>query len=177
VLAPLFPPATSAGYSLPLGSSTSNPNTPEWLLPSETSSVKVAASATLPIEFDYGAYPGDPDLYGAPTSAKHAAGSYTPAGGTVSTGLWYANPDQIGPYLGAAPSGFVNVSMTASTRNFDAAVTADGGDLWLASVQGLDVFNTFNPVVINPGESAVIDVTITPSGSPGHGRDRHAVRG
>jgi len=167
VLAPLFPPATSSGYSLPLGSSTSNPYTPEWLLPSETSSVKVAASATLPIEFDYGPAPGDPDLFGPPTSPKHAAGSYTPAGGTVSPGVWYANPDQIGPYLGTAPSGFVNVSMTATTKNFDLAVTPDGGDAWLASVQGLAVFNTFTGVIINPGESGVINVTITPSGSPG----------
>ena len=167
VLAPLFPPATSSGYTLPLGSSTSNPNTPEWLLPSETSSVKVTASATLPIEFNYGPASGDPNLFGPPTGPKHAAGSYAPQGGTVSPGLWYANPDEIGPYLGPAPSGFVNMTMIATTKNFDAAVTTDGGDVWLASVQGLAVFNTFTPVTINPGDSGVINVTITPAGTPG----------
>jgi hypothetical protein len=167
VLAPLFPPATSSGYSLPLGSSSSNPNTPEWLVPSETSSVQVAASATLPIVFDYGPAPGDPDLFGIPTGHNTAAGSYAPNGGTVSPGLWYANPDEIGPYSGAAPAGFVNASMTATTKNFDAAVTTDGGDLWLGAVEGLAVFNTFAPVVINPGESGVINVTITPDGTPG----------
>jgi hypothetical protein len=167
VLASLFPPATSSGFTLPLGSSASNPNTPEWLVPSETSSVQAAASATLPVEFDYGPFPGDPDLFGPPTGHNHAAGSYTPQGGTVSPGLWGASPDEIGPYPGAAPSGFVNMSLTATTKNFDAAVTTDGGDVWLASVQGLAVFNTFTPVIINPGESGVINVTITPAGTPG----------
>jgi hypothetical protein len=167
VLASLFPPATSSGFSLPLGSSASNPNTPEWLVATQTSSVQAAARATLPVEFDYGPFPGDPDLFGAPTTANHAAGSYTPMGGAVSPGLWYASPDEIGPYPGPAPSGFVNMSLSATMKQFDPAVTTPGGDLWLVAIQGLSYLGGFAPVIINPGETGVIDVTITPAGTSG----------
>jgi len=96
-LTALFPPATSSGFTLPLGSSASNPHTPEWLVASQTSSVHATATATLPVEFDYSPSPGDPDLFGAPTGPNSAAGSYAPAGGTVEPGIWTASPDEIGP--------------------------------------------------------------------------------
>jgi hypothetical protein len=166
-LAALFPPATSAGYSLPLGSSQSNPNTPEWLVPSETSSLQVAAAATVPIVFDYSPYPGDPDLLGAPTTPDHAAGSYKPAGGTVEPGLWTGNPDQFGPYAGPAATGFVTMTMTATTKSFDPAVTSSTGDFWLGAMQGLGPIESLAPLVIDPGQSAVINVTITPTGASG----------
>src|SRR5262249_31222844 len=41
---------------------------PEWLVPTQTSSVRVTAKATLPIEFDYGPIQGDPDLLSTPGS-------------------------------------------------------------------------------------------------------------
>ena len=104
-LAPQAPPANpSVGYQLPLGS-TGDPGYPEWIVPTQTSSVHVAGVATLPIVFDFGPFQGDPDLLGAPTSPTSAAGSYTPAGGTVQPGFWGAAPTEIGPYSGPAPPG------------------------------------------------------------------------
>jgi Subtilase family len=168
-LALLFPPSTNGcpagGFPLPLGSTCGDE--PEWLMPTQTSSVQAVATATLPVVFDYGAFPGDPDLLGAPTSPTSAAGSYTPAGGTLEQGLWFAAPTEIGPYAGPAPAGFVNMTMTATTKEFDPAVTTAQGDIWTASIQGLSVFGTFAPVTINPGQSSVIKVTITPSGASG----------
>lgn len=156
------PPSSSAGYPLPM---TGNP--PEWLVPTQTSGVKITASATLPIMFDYGANQGDPDLVGAPGANNTATGSYTAAGGLVQQGVWYAMPSEIGPYAsGGAAAGLVNANMTVTTKAFDPAVTTDGGDLWQAALD-LSVLNTFNPIVINPGQSAVINVTITPTGAPG----------
>jgi hypothetical protein len=43
-------------------------------------------------------------------------------------------------------------------------MTSSTGDLELATINPA---TTFSPVVINPAESAVIDVTLTPSGSTG----------
>jgi hypothetical protein len=166
-LALLFPPSvycgSPSGFPLPL----TCPYFPEWIVATQTSSVQAAASATLPVEFDYSAYPGDPDLFGAPTTANNAAGSYTPAGGTVEPGVWSASPDEIGPYPGPAPAGFVNMSMSATMKPFDPAVSSPTGDLWTASVVGLAAFGSLAPVTVNPGESVVIDVTITPSGASG----------
>jgi hypothetical protein len=155
------PPNSSAGYALPLTG-----GVPEWIVPTQTSSVKAAASATLPIMFDYGPNQGDPDLVGAPGANNTAAGHYTPTGGTVQNGVWFGLPSELGPYSGPAAAGLVNMTLTATTKAFDPAVTTDGGDLWTSAFD-LSVLNTFNPIIINPGQSAVINVTITPSGPSG----------
>jgi hypothetical protein len=56
-------PVGSNGFPLPLTSTTPPP---VWLVPTQTSSVQAAATATLPIEFVYMAVPGDPDLFPHP---------------------------------------------------------------------------------------------------------------
>jgi hypothetical protein len=150
--------ASPGVVSLPL-----NGYPPEWLVPTHTSSVQVTATATLPVEFDYGAYSGDPDLFGPPTTTNNAAGTYTPAGGLVTPGIWSAVPDEIGPYAGPAPAGTVTMAMTATTMPFDPAVTSATGDLWF----GFASLGSLSPVVINPGQTGVIYVTITPSGTSG----------
>ena len=58
------------------------------------------------------------------------------------------------------------MTLTATTKSFDPAVTTDVGDLWTSAFD-LSVLNTFAPVIINPGQTAVINVTITPSGPSG----------
>jgi hypothetical protein len=159
-LASLDPPSSEIGYRLPL-----TYEEPEWVVPTQTSSVQAAASATVPMEFDYGPYQGDPDLFGAPTNANEAAGSYTPAGGTVQPGIWFGAPDEIGPYgPGSAPTGFASISLTATTMAFDPAVTSAGGDLWLLAVNPAAAFS---PVTVNPGATVTIPVTIAPKGAAG----------
>jgi hypothetical protein len=148
---------TTATNSLPLIG-----NPPLWFVPSQTSSVSVAASASLPIMFDFGPNQGDPDL--ASNSGTTPAGSYTPPGGSVTTGVWFATPDEIGPYSGPAPAGTANLAMTVTTKEFDSATTSATGDVWLAAVNPAA---TFSPVTINPGQSATVNVTITASGAPG----------
>jgi hypothetical protein len=58
------------------------------------------------------------------------------------------------------------MSLTATTREFDPAVTAATGDLWLAAVNPSSG-DSFSPVIIRPGQTVTIPVTITPSGAPG----------
>ncbi len=55
--------------------------------------------------------------------------------------------------------------MSATAKAFDSAVKSDTGDLELAAT---DPATTFSPVVINPGQSATVNVTITPSGASGN---------
>jgi hypothetical protein len=160
-LANIDPSTSSAGYALPLTG-----GGPEWIVPTQTSKVKAAASASLPIMFDFGPNQGDPDIFGQPGANNTAAGSYTPSGGLVQNGVWFASPSEIGPYAGPAAAGLVNMTLTATTKTFDPAVTTAGGDFWTSAFD-LSILNTFAPVVINPGESAVIPVTITPSGKSG----------
>jgi hypothetical protein len=169
-LANLSPPPSSSGYPLPLSSF------PEWLVPTQTSSVTVAASANVPIELAYGAYApcpcivaADPEFFGPPTAtttAYNAAGSYTPKGGIVTPGNWYSLASEIGPYPDGAPAGLVNESLSATMKPFDPAVTSSTGDFWLGSVEPA-ALGSFTPMTVNPGQSVVINVTITPTGTAG----------
>jgi hypothetical protein len=158
-LASQEPPNSASGYTLPLTSAQ-----PVWLVPTETSALATTATANVPIEYDYDPQAGDPDLYGAPTTANNAAGSYTPSGGTVTPGYWFASPTELGPYNAAAAAGVVNMTMTATMKCFDPAVASPTGDFWIYSTGNGPAFN---PIVLNPGQSTTVDVTITPAGTPG----------
>jgi Subtilase family len=148
------------------------PNTgpyPAWFVPTQTSSVHVTQTSTLPTMFDFGPNPGDPDLASAasgpaPLCTTTASASDTPPDGLVSAGFWYAGPSECGPYPAPAPAGTASDAMTIQAKPFDPAVTSSTGDLWLASINPAA---SFSPVVINPGQSATINVTITPSGPAG----------
>jgi hypothetical protein len=145
---------------------------PEWLVPTETSNAAAAQTSSLAAMFDWGDAIGDPDIGSAssgpgPLCADSESASYNPPGGTVSAGIWYAAPTECGPYSGPAPAGSATVSMTAQIKPFDPAVTSAPGDLWLAAVDGPSALSSFAPVVVNPGQTATINVTITPSGASG----------
>ncbi len=142
---------------------------PIWLVPSETSTVSVAQTANLPAMFDFSPVTGDPDLASAssgpgPLCSTTASASYTPPGGSVTSGLWYAFPDECGPYPSGAPAGTASIAMTTTSKAFDPAVTSATGDLWL---QATNPSASFTPIQINPGQTVSIDVTITPSGPSG----------
>jgi hypothetical protein len=160
----LAPFSQASGLPLPL---TGNP--PFWLVPTQTSSVSVSSTASLPIMFDFGPSAGDPDVASAssgpgPLCDTSESASYSPAEGSVAAGIWFALPDECGPYPRPAPAGTVSLAMTAQTKEFDSAVTSTTGDVWLAA---LNPAATFSPLVINPGQSATVNVTITPSGAAG----------
>jgi hypothetical protein len=160
----LAPLTTAANLTLPL---TGTP--PGWLVPALTSSVSVMSAANLPVMFDSGTNLGDPDLASAstgpgPLCADHESLSYTPPGGSVTAGVWYAEPDECGPFPGPAPAGTASMTMTAQTRNFDSAISPTTGDLWLVA---LNPSAPLTPVDIAAGHTGTVDVTITPSGAAG----------
>ena len=162
-LANIDPPKSSSGYALPLTA-----GGPEWLVPTQTSAVKAVATATLPVIFDYGPNQGDPDLVGVPPSASGttATGSYSPSAGIVQQGVWFGEPDELGPYSAPAAAGLVNMTLTATTKAFDSSITTAGGDLWLTALDG-NVLNTFEAILVNPGQTVTVPVTITPTGASG----------
>ena len=144
---------------------------PVWFVPSETSGVSVAQTASLPAMFDFSPFAGDPDIASAasgkgPLCSTSASAAYVPAGHNVTAGLWSAGPSECGPYLTQAPAGTATISMSATTRAFDPAATSAPGDLWETAVNPGEL-QTFSPVVIQPGQTAVINVTITPSAAAG----------
>ena len=138
-------------------------------MPTQTSGVAVSATASLPVMFDYSPDAGDPDLASSASGTgalctTTPSSSYTPAGGTVTTGVWDVEPDQCGPYAAPSPAGTVSVTMTAQTKQFDPAVTSAPGDFWALAVNPAAGFGLF---VIQPGQTRTIEVTIKPAGASG----------
>jgi hypothetical protein len=153
-----------SGLGLPLTG-----NEPDWFVPTEASSASTVSTATLPIMFDWGPFQGDPDLsshnLGAgPLCASTEIASYSPPGGTIGNGFWGAAPTECGPYPAPAPTGSVSSAMFVVAKQFDTSVTSTTGDIELESVGPI---SSFTPVLINPGQSATVKVTITPSAAAG----------
>ncbi len=142
---------------------------PLWVVPTQTSSVSVTQTASLPAMFDYQPVAGDPDIASEPSGSgplcsTSESSSYAPAGGRVTAGVWDGGPTECGPYGAAAPAGTATISMDAVTKAFDTSVTSPTGDLWQVSVNPAVAFA---PITINPGQSATVNVTITPSAAAG----------
>jgi hypothetical protein len=155
---------TSGGVSLPLKG-----NPPEYLVPTQTSSLAIAQTSSLPAMFDFSPASGDPDLASsasgsAPLCNTSSSASYSPAAGSVTSGIWTVVPDECGPFAAPAPAGTATVAVTATMKAFDPAVTSAPGDIWEASVNPNAQFGLF---VIQPGQTATINVTITPAGASG----------
>jgi hypothetical protein len=145
-------------------------NFPQWLVPTQSSTVSVSQTSDVPSMFDFGPNPGDPDLPSAKSGSLCSttpSASYSPSGGRATAGIWYAAPSECGPYgVTGAPPGTASVAMTVQAKGFDPAVTSTTGDLWTASTN-LATLATFSPLLLNPGQTGTITVTITPSGAHG----------
>jgi len=138
-------------------------NIPFYLVPSETTAIEGTATTTgsTPIQFDLGAPTGDPDV----ASGQGLSVSAGVTGSPVTAGAWDIAPDVVGPFgaTGPAPEQ-VSTTLTATTEGFDPAVTSPAGDLWQVAIGGA---LTVTPVVVQPGQSVTIPVTIAPTGPTG----------
>ena len=134
---------------------------PYYLVPPQTSELDAGLEGSLPVTFDAGYLPGDPDLEAAVGSGNTA--SLTITAPYLSPGLWLLNPDEIGPFPAiGAPAGTASAAVSVVTDAFDENMTSSTGDAW-TELNGLS--STFDPVYVNPGQTARIQVSITPSGS------------
>jgi hypothetical protein len=147
-------------------------NFAEVFVPTETSAAFFAAQSTDPINMDafYNAgappfgFTGAPDLWATPPNPSDpttvVASLSVPE---VPYGPWYIVPSEIGPYSASgAPTIPVAFGAAAVTQVFDTEASADSGDIWADLTLGT---NTYNPLVLAPGQSGTIHVTITPDPS------------
>jgi hypothetical protein len=142
---------------------------PVYVVPPDTTQLQASLSGNAPVTFDIEPYPGDPDVSPALSgtqSGNSASLTYTP-GGEVATGFWALQPDEIGPYPDTgAPAVTASANFSIVTQAFDPTVDPSTGDLW-SVYAGLTAGSSFNPVYLNPGQSATLPLTITPSASSG----------
>jgi hypothetical protein len=161
---------TGVPVPLPAGS-----GGPAWLVPTETTQLNAQATSSVPMTFDLGEFGdgADPDV--ASYTPGSTGGSTTPsltvaAGtGSLSPGLWSGAqaPPATNGFVSPDPTtGTASFTLKATTQTFDLGALPSQGDFWYPQVgfTSPPTLPTFNPVfTIAPGQSKVIDLTITPA--------------
>jgi len=137
---------------------------PYYDVPTDTSAVQASLTGSAPVTFDTEPFSGDPDLYAV--SSGHSASVNYNSGDVVQSGLWLLNPSQFGPYNGEPPAVTASANFSIVTQAFDPTVDPSTGNMWLVN-NGLAAPSSFKPVYLQPGQSATIPLTITPTASPG----------
>lgn len=139
-----------------------------FLLPTQTSEVSFVGQSTVPINMSAANAVGfnvggtfNPNVFAKPASASNRNTAIaTVSAPELPYSFWSLSPALIGPFGPAgAPNEPFAAAAFAHSAPFDTALSADSGDLWSDVVFNT---NTFNPLVLAPGESGVITLTITP---------------
>jgi len=135
---------------------------PAFLVPADSDQLVIVANGSEPIQMDVNPNFGDPDIEGVSFANASVAVDTAPE---VTKGAWFALPTQVGPFgaTGNTPS-IVDTAAAVDTSLFDSAVTSDTGDLWLLAV---DATASFSPLILDPGQTGTITVTITPNAAAG----------
>jgi hypothetical protein len=145
---------------------------PFWEVPPGTSQLTVAATSSTPAQVELNGPLGEPDVFGDLRAAQQGSLSsvarVTESGGRhqVARGFWGSFVQEIGPFTDAgAPSGTSTLTATALTQPLDPAVTSAAGDPYAPGFT--DQAPAGTPVVVSPGRSGGITITITPMARPG----------
>ncbi len=160
----------TAASALPLSSSAGQSL---YFVPSESSSVTVRQTSTVPAMTDLAPASGDPDTGLAALSSSSLCGlsaqvSYTPADGLVASGGWLPEPTECGPFRWAAPPGTATDTVIVTTAGFDPTVSTATGDLeQLAQSASAGNKALTHAVELQPGQSATVNVTFKPAGRAG----------
>ncbi|HEY1322631.1 MAG TPA: hypothetical protein VGF32_20410, partial [Streptosporangiaceae bacterium] len=133
---------------------------PNWLVPTNTNALVVGAQGTVPITMDVSWAFGDPDVLGLSSGNNSIAALAAPE---VAPGIFFGIPEATGPFT-SGTNGTVNLAAVANTNPFDPAVTSTSGDAWAQSV---NASAPYTPVTLDPGQTATITLTITPSAPKG----------
>lgn len=165
-LAPQF-----AGSTLSLPQSVDDlSQIPSYLVAPDTTGFSLSASSTVPAQVELNSPGGGIDLFGDLQAAKGgdtiSTASVAETAGQVGLGYWGTYVQEIGPFGdGGAPAGTSVLTATATMRPFDSTVTTSTGDPYLASVD--PTAPSGQPIVIAPGKTGTVTVTITPTARVG----------
>lgn len=147
----------SATTDLPLP--VSDPSTiPEFVVPPFSTRLDVAAESSVPITFTSSPDFGSPEVLSS--EGTEAVATY--AASDIPASIWSCGPSEVGP--GPATPTTFSCGADALTRSFDAGVDSSTGNIWSA-LEGLT--GTYDPLVLEPGQSGDITVEFTPGGTTG----------
>jgi hypothetical protein len=147
-------------------------NLPFYEVPPGTSQLTLAARSSTRAQVELSGPLGEPDVFGDLSAAQAgdltSVARVTEAGGEhqLARGFWGDFVQQIGPFTDAgAPKGTSTLTATALTQPLDTTVSSPAGDPYKPGFT--DTAPTGTPVVVSPGKTGSVKVTITPSGRAG----------
>jgi len=160
----LVSPFGSQSFQLP------SHGAPTFLVPPSTRSLTAVAVSDVPALVELTPGLQGIDVVGNLKAAQHGStisvATVKDDPGTVSTGIWYTDVEEVGAFSEAgAPTADSTVNLSARTLGFDSNVTSSTGDFWAVATD--PKADLGNAVTIQPGETKTITVTITPSGKKG----------
>ena len=140
----------------------------QFVLPPEVGTIGFRSVATAPIEMDAFNAAGidagvtiSPDIYAVPASPEIVTASLTEP--EIPWGPWFTVPSLTGLFGAAgAPTTPVTTTAFAYMKPFDTAASSSTGDEWADVVLGTA---TYNPLILAPGASGTITVTLAPAAS------------
>jgi hypothetical protein len=136
---------------------------PKYVVPTHTTGLFAIATTTgrQPLQFTGMPLAGDPEV--ASTIGRNAIASYVAS--PIDQGFWFFLPDEAGSFAAAAgPRESAALGVAVRTEGFDSSITSSTGDLWLS---GANAANHYVPIVVAPGATGTIPLTITPHASAG----------
>ncbi|HET6499981.1 MAG TPA: S8 family serine peptidase [Amycolatopsis sp.] len=164
---------TSTLHPVPLQGSTDvalpelGSTAPVYAVPPDTSRFTVATTSSVPAQLELQGSASGIDVLGDLKQAQ--AGSTTSVAtigektGYVGKGVWFADVQELGPFgPSGAPAGHATYTASMQTAGFDTAVTSATGDPFALAPAAPGT-----PVIVAPGRTATVTVTITPDGTRG----------
>jgi hypothetical protein len=121
----------------------------------------IAATSTVPITLDTSPAFGTPDVE-ADSIGNSAVALATAS--ELPASAWSCAPAEQGPFAGPVPSTTFTCGALAVTNEFAPDVATSAGNFWADLELGT---STYNPLVLNPGQSATITVAISPTDAKG----------
>ncbi len=161
---PLPSPFGSQNFTLP------DHAAPTFLVPPGTTALTATSVSDVPAVVDLLSGAQGIDVVGGLEEGKKgsvvSSATVKEKQGTVSTGIWYTDVNEIGAVGNQPPpTADSRVDLVARTPDLDPAVTSSTGDFWQAAFDPQADIGT--PVTIQPGKSATVTVTIKPTGEVG----------
>lgn len=134
---------------------------PQFVLPPFSPFAAIGAQSTVPITLDTSPNFGTPDVEGLSQGTSSVAVLHA---AELPASLYSCAPSEQGPFNGTAPSTTFSCGGAALTNPFAPDVTTSTGNLWADLEQGT---NTYNPLVLAPGQSGTITVKLVPTDPTG----------
>ena len=136
---------------------------PQFVVPPFSTSMTMVAQSNVPLTLDTSPDFGSPDVEAI--SSGHSAVASISAS-PVPASIWSCAPSEVGPFIHrVAKNTTYSCSASATTNAFASDVSTSAGSAW-SDLEGV-TSGTYDPLELNPGQSAPITVAITPSGASG----------